>query len=208
MTEQDKASAPKTNSKEGTGKPELQAVETQDTKKKMLEKTAEVKDKAVSKAGKIEEKVTAKTEQVEPKLDQLKQATSETKEPEYVEVEPMVVEPLQAKENTAPKTPDKHLSVQDKLTQLKQELLQRLDELKGLKGADLSELSAFVKAEFSAVIEDLSKLGKELKQDVSEISLKHKGQLTETFKRSKEHTLEAFTKVAKIELKDEPKPKI
>ena len=207
MTEQDKAAALKTNSKESTEKPELQAAETQDSKAKVLEKAAEIKGKVVSKVGKVEEKLTAKVEQVKPKLDEVKQAVSTSKQPEYVEVEPVVVEPRQAKESTAAKTSDKHLTVQDKITQLKQELLQRLDELKGLKGADLSELRTFVKAEFSAVIEDLSKLGKELKQDVSEISLKHKGQLTETLKRSKEHTLEAFTKVAKPESKQDKQPR-
>ena len=41
----------------------------------------------------------------------------------------------------------------------------------------------------------LSKLGKELKEDVSQISSKHKDQLNETFKRSKEHTLEVWNKV-------------
>ena len=46
------------------------------------------------------------------------------------------------------------------------------------------------------MIEDLSKFGKELKDDVSQISVKHKDQLTETFKRSKEHTLEAWNKVS------------
>ena len=57
----------------------------------------------------------------------------------------------------------------------------------------------------SAIIEDLSKLGKELKEDVSSISVKHKDQLAETFKRSKEHTLEAWIKVnpSKTETNDE-----
>ena len=61
---------------------------------------------------------------------------------------------------------------------------------------DLGELKEFVKSELNAVINDLSKLGKELKEDVSQISVKHKGQLTETLKRSKENTLEAWKKVA------------
>lgn len=98
---------------------------------------------------------------------------------------------------------EKNLGLAEKMAQLKQDLLQRLDDLKGLKGADLSEMSAFIKAEFNAVIEDLSKLGKELKQDVSEISHKHKEHLTETLKRSKEHTLEALGKSAKTDSKDE-----
>ena len=61
---------------------------------------------------------------------------------------------------------------------------------------DLTDLKDFVKTEVNAVIEDLSKFGKELKDDVSQISVKHKDQLTETFKRSKEHTLEAWNKVS------------
>lgn len=101
---------------------------------------------------------------------------------------------------------EKNLGLAEKMAQLKQDLLQRLDDLKGLKGADLSEMSAFIKAEFNAVIEDLSKLGKELKQDVSEISHKHKEHLTETLKRSKEHTLEALGKSAKTDSKDESSP--
>ena len=58
-----------------------------------------------------------------------------------------------------------------------------------------------MKSELNAVINDLSKLGKELKEDVSQISVKHKDTLTETLKRSKEHTLEAWKKV--VPQKDE-----
>ena len=98
-------------------------------------------------------------------------------------------------------------SVQDQLRQLKQDLLQKLDQFKaqfGTSQKDFGELKEFVKTEFNTVIEDLSKLGKELKEDVSQISGKHKEQLTETFKRSKEHTLEAWKKVApvKVDLTD------
>ena len=89
-------------------------------------------------------------------------------------------------------------SVQEQLSQLKKELLQKIESLKGHFGSsqkDLGELKEFVKTEFNAVIEDLNKIGKELKADVSQISVKHKDQLTETFKRSKEHTWETWKKV-------------
>jgi len=45
------------------------------------------------------------------------------------------------------------------------------------------------------VIEDLSNMGKELKEDVSQISTKHKEHLTGTFKRSKDSTIEVLKKV-------------
>ena len=99
-------------------------------------------------------------------------------------------------------------SVQEQLGQLKQDVLQKIEALKAQFGSspkDLGELKDFVKTEFSAIIDDLSKLGKELKEDVSSISVKHKDQLAETFKRSKEHTLEAWKKVnpSKTETNDE-----
>ena len=90
-------------------------------------------------------------------------------------------------------------SVQEQLRQFKQDLLLRLETIKGQLSnsqKDLTELKEFVKTEFTAVLDDLTKLGKELKGDVSEISVKHKDQLTETFKRSKEHTLDAWNKVS------------
>lgn len=89
-------------------------------------------------------------------------------------------------------------NVQGQLQQLKQDILQKIELLKshfGTSQKDFTELKAFVKTEFNAVLDDLSKLGKDLKADVSEISGKHKEQITETFKRSKEHTLEAWKKV-------------
>ena len=90
-------------------------------------------------------------------------------------------------------------TVQSQLASFKQELLSRLVVIKSqvnLSQKDLIELKDFIKAELNTVVEDLSKLGKALKQDVSQISLKHKDQLTDTFKRSKEHTLEAWQKVS------------
>ena len=94
-------------------------------------------------------------------------------------------------------------NVQGQLQQLKQDILQKIELLKshfGTSQKDFTELKTFVKTEFNAVLDDLSKLGKELKADVSEISGKHKEQITETFKRSKEHTLEAWKKVNPVKV--------
>jgi gas vesicle protein len=94
----------------------------------------------------------------------------------------------------------KHLNggVQEQLQLLKQEILQRLDSFKeqfSHSQKDLGELKTFIKTELNAVIADLSKLGKELKDDVTQISTKHKSQLVDTFSRSKEHTIEVIKKV-------------
>ena len=43
---------------------------------------------------------------------------------------------------------------------------------------------------------ELSKLVKEIKNDVGQISTKHKDHLTETLKRSKENTIEVWNKVS------------
>ena len=77
--------------------------------------------------------------------------------------------------------------------------MQKIEQLKtqfGSSQKDLTELKDFVKTEFNIVLDDITKLGKELKEDVGQISLKHKEQLAETYKRSKEHTLEAWKKVS------------
>lgn len=90
-------------------------------------------------------------------------------------------------------------SVQSQILTFKQELLQRIDVIKtqfGSSQKDFAELKDFVKSEFNLVLDELLNLGKELKGDVSQISTKHKDHLSETFKRSKEHTLDAWNKVS------------
>lgn len=90
-------------------------------------------------------------------------------------------------------------SVQSQMLTFKQELLQRIEVIKtqfGTSQHDFAELKDFVKAEFNLVVDELFNLGKELKGDVSQISTKHKEHLSETLKRSKEHTLEAWNKVS------------
>lgn len=90
-------------------------------------------------------------------------------------------------------------SVQSQILTFKQELLQRIDAIKtqfGSSQKDFAELKDFVKSEFNLVLDELLNLGKELKGDVSQISTKHKDHLSETFKRSKEHALDAWNKVS------------
>ena len=89
-------------------------------------------------------------------------------------------------------------NVHGHIQSLKKDLLQRIELLKRqFSGSqqNFDELKTFVKSEFTAVIEDLSKFGQELKKDVTQISGKHKEHLTETFKRSKENTLDVWKKV-------------
>ncbi|WP_180063203.1 hypothetical protein [Acinetobacter sp. YH16042] len=110
----------------------------------------------------------------------------------------------ESKEKIGAEAKQLNASVQDQLRHLKQDVLNKLDQLKvqfGSSQKDFSELKEFVKTEFNTVIDDLSKLGKELKEDVTQISGKHKDHLTETFKRSKEHTLEAWKKVSPVKAK-------
>ncbi|WP_180126329.1 MULTISPECIES: hypothetical protein [unclassified Acinetobacter] len=107
----------------------------------------------------------------------------------------------ESKEKIGAEAKQLNASVQDQLRHLKQDVLNKLDQLKvqfGSSQKDFSELKEFVKTEFNTVIDDLSKLGKELKEDVTQISGKHKDHLTETFKRSKEHTLEAWKKISPV----------
>ena len=57
------------------------------------------------------------------------------------------------------------------------------------------ELADFLKAELSILVKELTEVGKEIREDVSQISSKHKVQLTETLKRSKDQAVEAWNKV-------------
>lgn len=105
---------------------------------------------------------------------------------------------LESAETVKEDSKEVQANVQEQVKNLKEDLMQRLESLKkqlNFSSKDLTELKDFVKSELNTVIEDLSKLGKELKEDVSQISSKHKDQLNETFKRSKEHTLEVWNKV-------------
>jgi len=81
---------------------------------------------------------------------------------------------------------------------LKQDLSQGLDSIKSQllnSQKSLIELGNFAKTEVNGLVDELTKLVNEFKVDISEISTKHKEQLTETLKRSKESGLEAWHKV-------------
>ena len=89
-------------------------------------------------------------------------------------------------------------NLQEQLSQFKQELVSRLETLKvqiSSSQQDFKALGATVKAEVSSLIEDLTKLGSGVKTDVTVISTKHKAQISESFKRSKAHTFEIWSKV-------------
>lgn len=58
----------------------------------------------------------------------------------------------------------------------------------------LNELKNTLKAEINVLIEDLTKVTKELKGDISQISLKHKDSLSESLKRTKNNAVEAWNK--------------
>ena len=89
-------------------------------------------------------------------------------------------------------------NLQEQLSHFKQELLSRLETFKAQISSsqqDFKALSATVKTEVNSLIEDLTKLGSDVKTDVTVISSKHKAQISESFKRSKAHTFEIWSKV-------------
>ncbi|OTG86173.1 hypothetical protein B9T31_09035 [Acinetobacter sp. ANC 4558] len=91
-----------------------------------------------------------------------------------------------------------NLNIQHQLKLFKQDLLKKFDQLKAQLDSsqkEYIELKVLVGAEINSIIEDLAILSKELKADVSELSSKHKLNLTKTLKRSKENTLEVWKKV-------------
>lgn len=85
------------------------------------------------------------------------------------------------------------------LTRFKQDLFTRIEVIKGQfqdTQHDLSELKNFVRTELDHVLNDFTVLSHEIKKDITEISTKHKAQIVETFKRSKDHTLDIWYKVS------------
>ncbi len=84
------------------------------------------------------------------------------------------------------------------MTQIKQDLLQRIEVIKSQLNSsqgNLFELKNALKTELNALIEDLTKVSKELKDDISQISVKHKDTLVGSFKRTKDQAVEAWNKV-------------
>ena len=124
------------------------------------------------------------------KLEHTESPTAQVVETATLKVEETTVTAEEASLNTR--------NLQEQLSQFKQELVSRLETLKvqiSSSQHDFKALGATVKAEVSSLIEDLTKLGSGVKTDVTVISTKHKAQISESFKRSKAHTFEIWSKV-------------
>ncbi|AWV85701.1 hypothetical protein ACE5JW_05045 [Acinetobacter radioresistens] len=95
-------------------------------------------------------------------------------------------------------TASEALTQQEPARESNQALWARLESLKSqltFSGQEISELKNLVKSEFTHLVDELAKLSQDLKADISQISLKHKENLTETFKRSKANAVEVWNKV-------------
>ncbi len=95
-------------------------------------------------------------------------------------------------------TASEALTQQEPVRESNQALWARLESLKSqltFSGQEISELKNLVKSEFTHLVDELAKLSQDLKADISQISLKHKENLTETFKRSKANAVEVWNKV-------------
>jgi hypothetical protein len=100
--------------------------------------------------------------------------------------------------NNSSSTSELSSQTQSQLQQFKYDLLQKIDAIKGQLGysqKEYAELKTFIKTEIHIVLTDLSKLSKEIKADVGQLSVKHKDSLAGTLKRSKQNTIEAWKKV-------------
>lgn len=83
------------------------------------------------------------------------------------------------------------------MVQIKSDIVKRLEVIKSQfnhSQGDLSELVTVLKNELVNLSDDLGKIGKEVKQDINQVTLKHKDTLSGVLKRSKEHALEAWSK--------------
>ena len=92
-----------------------------------------------------------------------------------------------------------HQLAEMQLKDLKQDLTQRIHIIQTQihrSQQDYSQLKALIQSEMSVVAKELGALSKTLKEDISHISLKHKDQLSQMFKRSKQHTIAVWHKVA------------
>ena len=88
--------------------------------------------------------------------------------------------------------------VQSQIQELKQDVLARLDGLKAqfpLSQADLVSLKDTLKAELSALLEEAVSVSKELKAELTDLSHKHKEQITHTLKASKNNVADALGKI-------------
>lgn len=99
--------------------------------------------------------------------------------------------------------------VQDQFNGIKDEVKQRFDNITAkfpLKPEDLAVLKNTLKEEFAHLLEDLAQTSKEFKAEVTEISLKHKDHLSETFKRTKDQTVEVLSKINLSAVKGDDQP--
>lgn len=95
--------------------------------------------------------------------------------------------------------------VQKQITELKEEFVQRVESLKAqfpLSQEDLISLKDKLAAEISAILEDVTKVSKEIKQDITEISVKHKDQLAGTLSHAKETVVDAVKSINLSQPKD------
>lgn len=138
----------------------------------------------------------SKTTNSKKPLNKVVAATAEQLEKATVEAKEQALESIgQSKEKLEVEAKQLSDTVQEQLRQFRQDVLQRVDSIKEQWFGSQKELKNFIKIEFTAVLEDLYSLGKEFKQDVTQISSKHKELLTGTLKRSKDSTIEVLKKV-------------
>lgn len=160
--------------------------------------TEQEKPSVISKTSKT---VVVTKQQVEPELAVEKaevKAVEKTETEVTVDEKAEVAAAIAAETVSKDESPEAQSGMVEQFRLLKQDLLQHFDSIKSQllsSQKDLAELTQFAKTELNTIIEELTKLGNELKDDVSEISTKHKEHLTETLKRSKESGLEAWNKV-------------
>jgi len=150
----------------------------------------------------IESVKTAVTEKVAKDITNAKEVLTETAENlEKLgkEAQQKVTEAVtETKVKIDTETEQLNEQTQEQVQNFKKDLVQRLDAIKvqfSTSQKDLFELTDFLKSELSLLVKELTEVGKEIREDVSQISLKHKEHLTETLKRSKDSTLDAWKKV-------------
>lgn len=101
--------------------------------------------------------------------------------------------------------PDFAQYVQQQLGEIKQDVISRLSQISThfpLSNEDVLYIKDTLKTEFANVLEEVTQTSKEIKQDLTEISLKHKEHLSETLKRSKDQAFEAFSKINLSQIKE------
>ena len=88
--------------------------------------------------------------------------------------------------------------IQEPVQEIKRDASQRLEIIKkqfSTSKSDLFEFAQFLKAECGVLVKELTEVTQEIREDVVQISLKHKENLVETLKRSKANTLDVWNKV-------------